>query len=167
MGGGVQRALPLFRGGKLEREVFHPVFLVCKLFFVGLIKYLRPKHYLCVAQTTELYRDISECKPNAHLHSGHFARRILPKEPLHPPSTCILSLVLHFSHRFFPAFMKTPPPASYFSGISLPIDPSSFSSICLSSPGSVLKEPRGLAWQPGTGSQDSPRAPWGAPPGKL
>lgn len=48
---------------------------------------------------------------------------------------------LHSSHRFLPVFMKTLPPASYFSGIFPPVCPSFFSFICLSCPGSVLKEP--------------------------
>lgn len=90
--------------------------------------------------------------------------------PVAPHTNTLLSILpffLHSSHRFLPALVKTPPPASSFSGICQPIYPSLFSSICLSSPGSVLKEPQGLAWQPGTSSQDSLGAPWGAPLGHL
>lgn len=102
-----------------------------------------------------------------HLHSAHTGRRILPNGPLHQWRPLAFFHSFFPFHHFLPAFMKTRPSASYFSGICLPIHSFCFSSMCLSSPVSVLEEPRGLAWQPGTSSQDSLCTPWAAPPGNL
>lgn len=73
-GWGVQRDgsfASIHRGGKLERDVFHPFLLVCKLFFVGLIKISKyfATNIICVLHRRLLYCNISGCKANAHAPS--------------------------------------------------------------------------------------------------